>query len=405
MNLFTKPISCSLSPNTENDDVLLALTLLFQPWTWFNTRLNIQSEKWFADSYPNDTTYFYDSGRSALYAALQGFEIGPGDEVLVGAFTCVSAIAPILWVGATPVYVDIDKTTVSMDPTLVKKLLSKKSKALIVQHTFGILAHIEELRAICKENNIFLIEDCAHIAPYPQSVKSHAQIYSFGRDKALSSVSGGALIIQRDQKKCIERVKNINENLKFPSYTWVFQNVFHIVAFFIIMPLYQLGIGKILLVVFQKLCLLNKPIERVEYLGGKPKIVPSKYPPVLSKILMCQLKKSQRYARSRTVISQFYYQSLKENLRVEMPLFQKDLPYLRFPIYVEDPENMRSECRKQGILLGNWYHHVIDPSGVDLTVIGYKSGSCPNAEHVASHILNLPTRIRIDEAVQIVSNL
>ena len=65
---------------------------------------------------------------------------------------------------------------------------------------------------------------------------------------------------------------------------------------------------------------------------------------------------------------------------------------------VENPSEIIEEAKKYGVLLGNWYHNVIDPEGVDLEAVGYKRGSCPKAEYVAKHIINLPTRITTEQA-------
>ncbi|HXS15171.1 MAG TPA: hypothetical protein VN711_03520, partial [Candidatus Saccharimonadales bacterium] len=65
---------------------------------------------------------------------------------------------------------------------------------------------------------------------------------------------------------------------------------------------------------------------------------------------------------------------------------------LRYPIFVDDPKGMRKYFRKNGnIYLGDWYSNVIDPKGTDLASIGYIKGSCPQAEEMAEHIINLPT--------------
>ena len=79
--------------------------------------------------------------------------------------------------------------------------------------------------------------------------------------------------------------------------------------------------------------------------------------------------------------------------------------YLRFPVLMDDPIRMIALCKRNGVLLGDWYHHVIDPAGVSFDAVGYVRGSCPNAEAAALRILNLPTRITHEEAACVVGLL
>ena len=67
--------------------------------------------------------------------------------------------------------------------------------------------------------------------------------------------------------------------------------------------------------------------------------------------------------------------------------------YLRYPIFVDDPKAVTKQAKSRGVLLGNWYHNVIDPTGVVMGKINYVPGSCPRAERAAGEILNLPTLI------------
>ncbi|MDI6592124.1 MAG: DegT/DnrJ/EryC1/StrS family aminotransferase, partial [Patescibacteria group bacterium] len=105
-----KPISISLSPNTEKNDFQLALKLLFQPWLWkydkksaiaenLSNLLEEEFKKYLGVKY----AISFNSGRSALMAILEGIGIKEGDEVLLQAFTCNSAVIPILKYKAKPV--------------------------------------------------------------------------------------------------------------------------------------------------------------------------------------------------------------------------------------------------------------------------------------------------------------
>lgn len=342
-------ISCSLSPNTEADDVFLAFRLLFTPWKWKRGAAILRVESRLGG-------VSFNSGRAALFAILQSFGIGRGDEVIVQAFTCVAVPDAISWVGAAPVFADIDETY-CMDPADFEKKITKKTKAIIVQHTFGISAQMEKISIIAKKHNIKVIEDFAHTMSLP--LKGDAGFYSFGRDKVISSIFGGL---------AIGPVKSFQKTLEYPSYFWIFQQLLHPVAFAIILPTYSIGIGKIVLVILQKLHLLSFPqIHEVK-----------KYPNALAILLLHQLKKLDKYTRQREEASVVY---------------GKKYPYLRFPLRVDDPAKTIARAKKHGILLGNWYHNVVDPLPGT-----YDIDSCPRAQEAAKHIINLPTRISVKDA-------
>src|SRR3989344_3562099 len=126
-----KPISISLSPNTEPDDVWLAFKLLFQPWRWQKGSVEVILQQEFKYAFA------FNSGRSALMAILDSLGIEKGSEVLLQAFTCNAVPNPILWSGLKPVFVDVDKETFNIDVEDLKRKIGPKSRAVIVQHTFG----------------------------------------------------------------------------------------------------------------------------------------------------------------------------------------------------------------------------------------------------------------------------
>jgi perosamine synthetase len=384
---MSRIISASLSPDTEGDDVWLALRLLCAPWVWQRGAASGKVETWFRKYLKTPCAVSFNSGRSALLAILKAFDIGKGSEVIIQAFTCVAVPNSIRWAGATPIYADIDEFY-NMNPEDFANNITKKTKAVIVQHTFGIPAKIDEIISIAKKHNIIVIEDFAHTMSLP--MKGDAAFFSFGRDKVLSSVFGGLAILHSNFKFQISNLKAYHKKLETPSGGWIFRQLMHPVAFSIILPLYTSGIGKLLLVMLQKIKLLSFPVYHVEKFGGQPDDFPATYPNALALLLLNQLKKLDRFTRERREISRLY---------------GSDRAYMRFPKLVDNPERVLAQAKKQGILLGNWYHNVIDPSGVDLGRLGYRKGSCPRAEEAAEHIINLPTRISPREARRVLEVL
>lgn len=411
--MLQNPIAISLSPNTENDDVLLAFKTLFQPWKWLSGPEIKKVEGWFEKYFQADHAYSFNSGRSAFYSILKSFDIKAGDEVLVQAFTCVAAIEPILWVGARPIYVDVDKS-LNLDPNDLEKKITKKTKAIVAQHTFGIPAEMDKIIKFAKKHNLILIEDCAHVLGASYKGKKlgtfgQAAYFSFGRDKVVSSVFGGIsiinekLIINNEQSQI--KMKKERSFLSYPKDTWIFQQLLHPILFAVILPFYNFfNLGKILLVIFQKLKLLSFPVYKEERQAEIPTIFPKKLPNGLAILALNQLNKLEKFNQKKTRIAKIYTEQLKDFSLARRGLTRRGLArmgeavYLRYPILVENPAEVYQKAKKQGMLLGRWYSNIIDPAGVDLEKAGYKKGSCKNAEKIASKILNLPTYPRLLES-------
>lgn len=404
MNL--RIISASLSPNTQSDDIWQAFRVLLAPWEWKTGEAEVAVRAWFSDAFHTDTVVTYNSGRTALLSLLRAYGIGRGDEVIVQAFTCVAVPNSVLWAGATPVYADIDESY-NLDPSDVEKKVTNKTKAIVIQHTMGIPAQIEKILGIAKKKKIVVIEDCAHALGSVYKGKrlgsfGDAAFFSFGRDKSVSSVWGGAAIMHSPTSGQKNKLHAFHDAAPMPGLLWIKRQLLHPLAFGVILPLYRMGIGKVLLVGLQKLRLLSYPVYHEEKRGLQPSDFPGKYPNALAILLKLQLSKLDVYTKNRIRIARRYLSELPVK-RFTAPIAIADgAAYLRFPILINDPERMLRYAKTKGILLGNWYHNVIDPTGVDFKAVGYVKGSCPNAETAASHVINLPTRISESEADRVI---
>lgn len=387
-----RPIALSLSPNTEFVDVFFAFKLLLNPFHFRKGKAVHQLEQWFSSYFNISKAVSFRSGRDCLYALLKAFGIGEGDEVIVQAFTCVAVPNAVVWVGAIPKYADIDDSY-GIDPKQLRLKITDKTKAVIVQHTFGIPSAIGEIVEIARKKGIVVIEDCAHVIGGEYKGKKlgtfgDASFFSFGRDKAFSSVFGG--IVFAKDNKVQERLLTIQKNAPLPKRLWVIQQLFHPIAFSIILPLYNiLGIGKGMLFLLQKARLLSFPVSKKDKLGLQNPPLAQKYPNALCELALLQLSRLGEFNKHRKKISEYY----KENLESEKLTFsfKRDTVYLRFPVLVDNKKSFLQFAKKKNILLGNWYSTPIDPKGTDLKAAYYKTGSCPVAEAFSEKVVNLPT--------------
>lgn len=394
-----KPISISLSPNTEQDDTLLAFKLLFQPWKWVRGSAEEKLEREFQSHFNIQYAVSFNSGRSSLMAILHGLHLQEGDEVLLQAFTCNAVPNPALWAGLTPVYVDCKETDWNMDAEDLKRKITPKSKAVILQHTFGLPADIDAIVQICKERGLFLIEDCAHAlgAKYKgryAGTFGDAALFSFSRDKVISCVYGG--MAATNNGALAQRIKRYQEESGYPSGCWVLQQLLHPVAMnWKILPLYGIG-GKVLLPVLQYLRILSKAVHWKEKRGFKPDYFPKRLPSALAILALRQFSKLAAFNAHRKNVAAYYNEALKET---EFHFLQddpaKERVWLRYPVRSNRAHDIIKRAWKQNLLIGDWYTYPVAPDDTRLYKMRYIKGTCPTAERLAQTTFNLPTHINI----------
>ena len=146
-------------------------------------------------------------GTAGLICALAGLEIGPGDEVIVPAYTFMASASAVLCVGAIPVLAEVDDTLM-LDPVDVEKKITKKTKAIMPVHLCGIPCDMGKLMTIAKKHKLLVVEDaCQASGVTYNGVKvgkiGHAGAYSFNYFKTITCGEGGAVVT--DSKKVFER--------------------------------------------------------------------------------------------------------------------------------------------------------------------------------------------------------
>ncbi|PTL81099.1 DegT/DnrJ/EryC1/StrS aminotransferase family protein [Vitiosangium sp. GDMCC 1.1324] len=145
------------------------------------------------------------SGTAALHLALQLLGVSPGDEVLVSTLTFSATVNPIRYLGASPVFIDSERTSWNMDPALLSEELEARARrgrlprAVVVVHLYGQSADLDPILAACDRYGVPLVEDAAEAlgSTYKGRVPGtlgRAGIYSFNGNKIITTSSGGMLV-------------------------------------------------------------------------------------------------------------------------------------------------------------------------------------------------------------------
>ena len=161
-----------------------------------------------------------NSGTSAIHLALRVLGIGAGDVVLASTFTFMASVSPILYQGATPVFIDSDESW-NLSPELLKKAIAnspKKPKALVVTHLYGQAAKMKEICEICEQENIAVVEDAAEALGGFYNGKALGTFgrlgaYSFNGNKIITTSGGGMLV---GEKELVEKARFYSTQAREP---------------------------------------------------------------------------------------------------------------------------------------------------------------------------------------------
>ena len=333
-----------------------------------------------------------NSGRSAIYLILKAAGIGSGDEVIVQAYTCNSVPNPIIWTGAKPIYADIDPNTLNVDPKDVEKKITPRTKAIILQHTFGRPGPIQELQTIAKKHSLYLIEDCAHALGAKFNRKKlgtfgDAAVLSFGREKVISSLAGGAIIVRNQNlmKNLIDEVARL-PNVSTRRMSAEFLNFF--TWRLLLRKIYFNETGYKFIKKLNDYDFFNVVTAEKEKSGERPAWYPATMPNVLAQIAIEEFAHLDKYNQARRQIADYYYDKI-DNPDFEL-LPKHEGIYLRVVAFHKEAPAVLAQARKERFWFGNWYNSSVYPKGVDEEKLGYTRGSCPQAEKAAEMTLNLP---------------
>lgn len=150
------------------------------------------------------------SGTAAIHIALYELGIGGGDEVIVPALTFIATVNPVIYVGAKPVFVDVDIETWNIDPKKIEKSITKRTKAIIPVHLYGNPCNMDEIMKIAKKYNLYVIEDATESlgAKYKgryMGTFGELGCFSFNGNKIITT-GGGGMVAGNDAKE-LEHIK------------------------------------------------------------------------------------------------------------------------------------------------------------------------------------------------------
>jgi dTDP-4-amino-4,6-dideoxygalactose transaminase len=381
------PLFNSLGSNYSISFCVFAFTRLFIHSQKSREKLQALLTKKFAGN-----AFLFAKGRDAIEFSLRRLGIGKGDGVITQAFTCWAVEDGIRRSGATPIFADTENGTMNLSvKTATNAIKDKKNvKALIVQHTLGTPAKMKEISSFCKKQRIYLIEDLAQgygaVDDEEKEVGTDADavVLSFGRDKIIDAVSGGAAVI---------RIKNNQSKMKLDDFKdelpiiFVIRDLLSPIMTWVIRDTYLLYFGKALHFFMRNVGFLTNPI-------GNDVNAISNLNPQFAELALYSLNRSHDDLSHRKKIALCYQQHLPTSVQLNNYDVERS-SNLRFPIFVVDPSKVIDRLSQNNIYLADrWYRSPVDRGNLPLKS-SYVNGSCPNAERLSKTIINLPTHRQI----------
>jgi len=285
------------------------------------------------------------SGTDSLLLAMMALNIGPGDEVITTPFTFIATAEVVAFLGATPVFVDIDEKTYNIDVSKIEEKITKNTKAIIPVHLYGQSADMDEILDIAKKHNLYVVEDAAQAigAEYKnKKVCSMGDVgcLSFFPSKNLGAYGDGGMVLTQNEELSIKlrELGNHGQNKKYSH----------------------------------------------KYIG-----INGRLDTLQAAIIRVKLKYLANGLEQRIEHAQYYIENLKD---VVMTPYKKDFNkhvYNQFTIRTNKRDALKQHCLDNGIPIAVHYPIPLHLQKAFL-YLGYKEESFPVAELASKEVMSLP---------------
>lgn len=384
-------------------DAASAIGLLLRPWRLVEGPEIARYESDFAAAAGARHAVTFGSGRMALYALLEALDIGPGDEVIVPAFTCVVVANAILYRGAAPVYADIDPETYNLAPESFERHVGPRTRAVIAQHTFGLVCDIDRINQIARARGVIVIEDAAHALGASHNGRrvgslASAAYFSTDHTKVIGTGAGG--VATTDDRELSGRLREIQGRAAAPTVGRVRASLLSLIAeVFLMHPrVYRLGSR-----VFWRLGLWRRAFFLDELETRKPDQYPVRLSNAQAALGVGQLQRLEANLAWRRKLGLLYEEHIGA-CAGQLEPGAANHAFLRYTFDSDDQEALENELAPV-LDMGRWFTSVVHGRDSDLEAVGYTAGSCPNAEAAVRRCVNLPTHQRVDQPGLLIERL
>ncbi len=345
-----------------------------------------------------DHVYTFATGRMGFYAILKALKIKKDDEIIIPSYTCVVVPNAIMYANAKPVYCDINLHDFNIDVNQIEKLITKKTKVIYAQHTFGQMCNIDSIKKIAKKHNLVVIEDVA-LSLGAKDKKNYAgTIGDFGyfstdRTKVINTLAGGFVFV--NNKQYLNSFQKEYQNIQYLSNSFTKKLAITFLIDFIILHPNFYWFGKFLNPILRKMGIVSYFLDEQKH--SKKEITDYPYPAKLSsifaKIGISQINNLNLNLTYRKKVAKYYNDILKiyPNSYIE----SKKNVFLRYSFLIKNRDYWEKKFSSK-IDLSIWFKTIAEGKKSNFEKIHYTPNQNKNSEFATKHIFNLPTHQKID---------
>lgn len=316
------------------------------------------------------------NGTDALIIALKSLGIKEGDEVITTDYTFFATAEAIRFVGATPVFCDVELDTYNIDPSQIEEKITDKTKAIICVHLFGNACKMDEINDIAKRHNLYVVEDAAQAINSQYNGKNVGNLgdvacFSFFPTKNLGCFGDGGMITTNDDDLAtIVRALKVHGSGENGMKAYAILNDEEV-------EVVEQNSGD---------NTVYNPLKYYNYLIGHN----SRLDEIQAAILRIKLKHLDEYTENRRSISHGYIEALKDTSLV-MPTETEGGKHVfhLFILQSENREEIESKLKEKGIATGTYYKVPMHLQKA-FNDLGYKKGDFPNAEYLSERTFAIP---------------
>lgn len=340
-------------------------------------------EKEFANYIGTKHAISVGNGTDALVIALKALGIGEGDEVITSTFTYFASAECISAVGATPVFVDVEKDTFNIDPDKIEEKITERTKAIIPVHIFGQSADMDKINIIAKKHNLKVIEDACQAVGAKYKGKmigtlSDVACFSFFPTKNLSCAGDGGMIVTSD-----DNVATIAIALRTHGSGETGQKAYNLLN----------NITEEVVTSKSGDDTVYNPLKYYNYLIGYN----SRLDAIQAAILRVKLPHLDKWNSRRREIAKIYDEELIDsNVITPIVREENDTVYHQYVLQLDNREEMLAKLKEKGIATGVYYPVPLHLQKV-YTDLGYKEGDMPVAEYLSHRTFAIPVYPELSE--------
>lgn len=361
----------------------------------------------------------FAAGRMGFYALLQSLEVKRGDEVILTGSTCAVMANAVLRVGAKPVYADISPKTFGTCPLSVERLISRDTKIIVAQHSFGIPCDIDKIAKVAGERGVFLVEDCA--LSFDSSLNGtvlglfgDAALFSFDNTKPINTMIGGMICTNSDLDRKLKIIQGQSAEVPLVKRRLLFKK-FKLEKYFCNPNNYaQYQVLDLLESKFRAIFNLSTAFftddstSIIQRQSSYP--YPAKMPEFIAYLGRLELKRWGLIKHERQKILKKYIDFIdnfdcSSDVKGTYLTENRNIVPLRFVWQSNTGLNIRNKMKDFLQIERTWFTKPIVDTTEPLANYHYIKGSCPISESMEETIINLPTSVSPLEAEVLIRKL